>query len=240
MNLLAEQMEKQAAERKKLLEEAKNVRQGADLTDQEPERKRPRETPCETLVEVIQPRNSFSVYDVPGGQMEEGQVLANACRFTSKTTDAFSFANLGLTTLLCGPSTDHTKNRFEVISVHPVDADVQLVYDDLTAQGVQGILVAQFEQAVAALVFKDRNKNAKLRGELRLVEAERRTVDGVAHQVQNFLAAKNGYGNVKVLQKSAQDEMPSFEEVCEELAKTDTAGLRALHANALKARAEKT
>ena len=58
----------------------------------------------------------------------------------------------------------------------------------------------------------------KLRGELRLVETERRTVDGVAHQVQNFLAAKNGYGNVKVLQKSAQDEMPSFEEVCEELA----------------------
>ena len=33
--------------------------------------------------------------------------------------------------------------------------------------------------------------------------------------------------------------MPSFEEVCDELAKTDTAGLRALHANALKARAEK-
>ena len=124
--------------------------------------------------------------------MEEGQVLANSTRFTIKTTNAFSFANSGMTTLLCGPSVDHAKNRYEVIAVYPADADVQLVYDDLTVQGVQGVLVAQFEQAVAALVFKDRNKNVKLRGELRLVETERRTVDGVANRAQHFLAAKNG------------------------------------------------
>ena len=57
----------------------------------------------------------------------------------------------------------------EVIAVYLADADVKLVYDDLTVQGVQGVLVAQFEHAVGALVFKDRNKNVKLRGELRLV-----------------------------------------------------------------------
>ena len=57
--------------------------------------------------------------------------------------------------------------------------------------------------------------------------------------VQHFLSASMGRGNVQLQEKGTTDEMPDFDEACAELWKIDTAGFRALHANALKAKALK-
>ena len=100
-------------------------------------------------------------------------------------------------------------------------------------------MVAQFDNVVAALVFKDRNKTSKLPGVIRAAEAERRSLDGVAKQAQHFLSAKCGYGNFQLHYKGGEAEVPDFEEACAELWNVDTAGFRALHANALKAKALK-
>ena len=90
----------------------------------------------------------------------------------------------------------------------PADASVETVYNELTLPVLRGILVAQFDNVVAALVFKDRNKTLKLPGVSRAAEAERRSLDGVAKQAQHFLSAKCGYGNFQLHYKGGEADNP--------------------------------
>ena len=149
--------------------------------------------------------------------MGQGEVLLNSSEWTVTTVRPFHFSNAAHIPLQCGPPIDHTKNRYEVVAEFSADANLETVYNSIAQAEVQGVLVAQFENTVAALVFKNRNKTIKLPGTIRAVESGRRNQGGVAKQVKHFLSAKRGYGNFQLQHKGDEAEMPDFEEACEEL-----------------------
>ena len=113
-------------------------------------------------------------------------------------------------TLRCGDEIKTNKNRWEVISIHDVDANVEGVYGQMCKTGVAGVLVSQFRDCVAALVFKDksnRNSNIDLPGVIKASTTGRRTESNVAAVVGDFFMAPLSYGNVHAIYKE-DDKMP--------------------------------
>ena len=101
--------------------------------------------------------------------------------------------------------------------------------------------MSRFYNAVAALVFKDRNRELTCGGTLRAAQQGRRNDDTVLQMAQRFTMADSGHANCQLEWKTqvGAEEMPDFEDVCQQILSIDEAGFRVMHANALKAKALK-
>ena len=121
-------------------------------------------------------------------------------------------------------------------------ANTETIFNNLEKQdGVQGLVVSRFYNAIAALVFKDRNRELTFGGTLRAAQQGRRNDDTVLQMAQRFTMADSGHANCR-LEWTTQveaEEMPDFEDVCQQILSIDEAGFRVMHANALKAKALK-
>jgi hypothetical protein len=163
-------------------------------------------------------------------------ILLECKKFCIKSTAPFQTAtDKELDTMACGPPVQNTRNRSEVI-VECTDEDLRANYNKLKREGVFGVVVAKFRNGIAALVIKDKTKELKFNGTVRALAQGRRSNETVIALTRLFTTAAKSYGNIALAKKSADNEMPDFEDACNELSGVDTASFRAIHANALKAR----